>query len=87
MPDFELSSVAQQWINVVLIWVGSVRWPGCSPEPRAWDRALGAVDRGSRHHGHHAGAGCAELGLETADLQSGSVRSDFCRRRRAPFCS
>ncbi|MGI6414547.1 MAG: GlsB/YeaQ/YmgE family stress response membrane protein [Thermoguttaceae bacterium] len=22
MPDFELSSVAQQWINVVLIWVG-----------------------------------------------------------------
>lgn len=22
MPDFELSSVAQQWINVTLIWVG-----------------------------------------------------------------
>ncbi|MHB8899389.1 MAG: GlsB/YeaQ/YmgE family stress response membrane protein [Thermoguttaceae bacterium] len=22
MPDFELSNVAQQWINVILIWVG-----------------------------------------------------------------
>ena len=22
MPDFELSNVAQQWINVTLIWVG-----------------------------------------------------------------
>ena len=22
MPDFELSHVAQQWINVILIWVG-----------------------------------------------------------------